>query len=651
MGRHLAPVPYVEVLTSLRLLESAAIKMPVGLLDGGAVWVSEVASATASEVLSSAGAVADGILVLRGNRLSVFEIDGLHASRTRVDNLGRLPMGRVSFGDSGSVADLDLSEPALRSTLADRRLLCSALLIGAGQAALAQTVTHVRARHQFGRPIGSFQALQHRLADCSTQLSAAELLLRRGGSLDADDPDRAAIAARTFLAAGDAGELAAREAMQMFGGYGVCTEYDLHRFLRYVKSWRVLGSDSCLSDDALSATGASTRSSARFGYNPYAATYREQVATFADRHAPAEVLERIHASGTLHDSLVHSALAEAGWIGASWPTEHGGSGSGVTELSAMWEALNYYRIPVDVLELTEMVAYVIAAVGTPEQQHEILPKVRSGECLISLGYTEAEAGSDVAAARTLAVRDGDGWRISGAKMFTTGAHVADLVFLLARTLVDGPKHNSLTLFLVPLRAVGVRINAIHTFGGERTNATFFDDVWVPDSARVGDIDDGWSVLQLALAFERSMMGSYVGRAQRSYDDLLADLGDRVAEAPVRVVLASLAGRLEAGRAMADHVTCLIAGGRDYTVEAAMTKLVVTELFKDLTYRALDLVGVESLVAGGDSRLSTGGRLEEWFRGAQVTTIYGGSNEIQREIVSRQHLALPRQQLSPPRGSA
>jgi hypothetical protein len=182
IGRHLAAVPYVEVLTSLRLLEAAAIKTPVGLLDGDAVWVTEAVAATATDVLSSAGAIADGILVLRGNRLSVFDVDQLHATRTPVSNLGQLPMGRVTFGDSGSVAELDLTDHALRSVLADRRLLCSALLVGAGQSALLQTLAHVRQRHQFGRPIGSFQALQHRLADCSTQLSAAELLLRRGGS-------------------------------------------------------------------------------------------------------------------------------------------------------------------------------------------------------------------------------------------------------------------------------------------------------------------------------------------------------------------------------------------------------------------------------------------------------------------------------------
>jgi alkylation response protein AidB-like acyl-CoA dehydrogenase len=358
--------------------------------------------------------------------------------------------------------------------------------------------------------------------------------------------------------------------------------------------------------------------------------------------APDHEIDRIWDTGTSHDPVLHAAIAERGWIGAGWPKADGGAGRDPADVGLLWEALNYYRLPVDVWELTEMAAWVILQAGTAEQRRSYLPEIRAGRLLFCLGYSEPEAGSDVAAARTTAVREARDWVINGGKIFTTGAHVADYVLLLARTDPSVAKHRGLSMFSVPLSASGVSVFPIHTFGGERTNTVFFDDVRVPSDAVVGDLDNGWSVLNIGLDFERSLMGTYVGRAQRVLDDLVLALeqAGRLGSPDAQRVLAAANVRIESARALADEVYLRIAAGQPISTQAAMTKLMATEVFKDLSFAALELVGVRSLLARPVIDAPVDGRLEHWFRHAQIATIYGGSNEIQRNIISRHHLHLP-----------
>ena len=173
-----------------------------------------------------------------------------------------------------------------------------------------------------------------------------------------------------------------------------------------------------------------------------------------------------------------------------------------------------------------MVANIIRHVGNESQKQEILPRALSGEILIVLGFTEPESGSDVAAAQTRAVRDGDEWVINGQKMFTTNAEEADYVFLLTRTNPDVPKHKGLTTFLVPLRQPGVEIQPVYTVSGERTNLTFYTDVHVDDSLRIGEVDGGWDVMTVSLTFERSgPQGGHSVRLLRAMESWAASSAD------------------------------------------------------------------------------------------------------------------------------
>src|SRR5205823_3952337 len=205
-----------------------------------------------------------------------------------------------------------------------------------------------------------------------------------------------------------------------------------------------------------------------------------------------------------------------------------------------------------------------------------------------------------------------GYLINGAKMFTTMAHIADHVLLLCRTNPDAPKHRGLSLFLVPLDAPGVEIQPVETFGGERTNATFYHEVLVPESARIGDENDGWSILMLALAVERAVVGVYTGQARAVVDDLVAALragcGPGLDDPHVQRRLALINARLLAAAALVEEVCARLDAGASADVEAAMAKLFVTEMLKDLTYEALDLAGPAALVERGHPAAVAAGRL-------------------------------------------
>ena len=166
-----------------------------------------------------------------------------------------------------------------------------------------------------------------------------------------------------------------------------------------------------------------------------------------------------------------------------------------------------------------LVANMIRVIGTDEQKHEILPRALAGEIIMVLGFTEPEAGSDLAAVRTRAEREGDEWIINGQKMFTTNAHLADYVLLLTRTDASGPKHQGLTVFLVPLSQQGIEIQPLFTLSGERTNIVFYNDARVSDGWRLGPVDEGWRIIGECLKLEHA--ASYSGESQRLFDSVEA----------------------------------------------------------------------------------------------------------------------------------
>jgi alkylation response protein AidB-like acyl-CoA dehydrogenase len=380
------------------------------------------------------------------------------------------------------------------------------------------------------------------------------------------------------------------------------------------------------------------------------ADYRQDARAWVARHVDPAWAEQQHASGSYHTPQLHALLAEQGWLGAGWPAEYGGTTNDPDMASALIEEISAAGLHTDGWVTTRMICNTIMHTATEEQKREVIGGAVRGEILIVLGYTEPDSGSDVAAAKTRSERDGDEWLINGQKMFTSTAHLATHVFMLTRSNLDVPKHKGLTTFLVPLDHPGVEIRAIHTLGGQRTNATFYGDVRVPDSARIGPVDGGWGVMHVALVFERGGGGGGGGRSGPALHELVARWaqttrradGTMVYDDPgVRERLARIAMEAEVSRLLGMRTAWIAASGGLPGTEGSAAKLFSAEHNQRHHWDLLDILGAEAVLQRESGVAPLSAAVEEAFRAGVVGTIYGGSSEIMREIVAERVLGLPR----------
>jgi hypothetical protein len=294
-----------------------------------------------------------------------------------------------------------------------------------------------------------------------------------------------------------------------------------------------------------------------------------------------------------------------------------------------------------------MVIRTIRHVGTDEQKTTIIPAALQGEIVIALGYSEPDSGSDVAAAKTRAVKDGDEWVIDGQKMFTSTAQASSHVFVLARTNPDVPKHKGLTMFLVPTDAPGFELQPIYTLGGQQTNATFYSGVRVPDSMRIGGVDEGWRVMRVALVFERGGGRVAAGETLAEKEATWAMStegadGTTLYDDPVnRERLARIAVEEEVGRLLELRVRWMNSVGDLPGVEGSMGKLFNSEAAQRHYGELVDMLGSAGVLQPGAPGAPLEGDLEAHFRSTVVATIYGGASEIQRDIIAQGRLGLPR----------
>ena len=358
-------------------------------------------------------------------------------------------------------------------------------------------------------------------------------------------------------------------------------------------------------------------------------------------------------SGTYHTHELHQKLANDGILGAGWPSEYGGSDVDPALARTIMDELLSLGTLQDAWITTDMILRTVLAAGTDEQKQRWIPAGLSGQMLIMLGYTEPGSGSDAANAQLRAVRDGDEWVLNGSKMFTSNAQVGTHVYLLTRSNTQVRKHLGLTMFMVPLDGEGVEIQPVHTLGGQLTTATFYRDVRIPDSARVGEVDGGWGVMKVALVHERGVLGLPTGDtlAQRTAAWAARTTGrDGTPLHDNQVVRQSLA-RI----AVEEEVTRLLSMNMMFAqdnhsmtgIEGAMRKLYAPEKLQKHLSEVMDLIGESAVLQLGPTAYDYGhtdrfpGEIEEEFRQAVVDTIYGGSTEIMREIVAERHLGFPR----------
>jgi 3-oxochol-4-en-24-oyl-CoA dehydrogenase len=601
-GRHLAAVPLVESLVATRLLgvDDAAVAT-IALRAGGR--------------LVPAGAVADVVVALEGEELVAVRSQPPGAGPA---NLGSAPLADRGLGDGARtvLARGDDARERFARALDEWRVLTAAALVGLAQGALDAGVAYVKERRQFGVPIGSFQAVQHRLADVATGVDGARLL-----TYEAARSAQPVLVSMAFVFAAQVAQDAAAASLHVHGGYGFMLEYDIQLFFRRAKAWALAAGDPRREHRRIADLG--------FAPEEPPDPRRDEVRAFLAEHLTPDVVERVHASGTVHDWTFHRALAARGWL------------KGQGRDPVLVDELTRAGAPMDGWGTSVLVARTLELVGTDAQRAEVVPRIYTGEILVCLGYSEPDSGSDVAAAKTRARRDGDEWVIDGQKMFTTLAHESAYVFLLTRTNTELPKHRGLTMFLVPMGSPGIEVRAMHTLGGERTNVTFYNEVRVPDSARVGEVDGGWDVMAVALAFERQPAAN--GETRRLFARALAwAQGSGTIDDPVaRDRLARVAVDIEVGRLLGDRLASSAMQGELPVVEGSMAKLFASEAFQRAASDLLDLIGAEGVLQHGEDDAPVDGWVEHAHRHAAVMTIYAGASEIQRSIIAERGLGLPR----------
>ncbi|MDG2161198.1 MAG: acyl-CoA dehydrogenase family protein [Acidimicrobiales bacterium] len=382
-----------------------------------------------------------------------------------------------------------------------------------------------------------------------------------------------------------------------------------------------------------------------FSLSPGAVEFRAEVKAFIADHLTTEVVDQMHATGTFNDKAFNAALADAGLLAGAVP---GYGDRDPIELYILFNELEKAGAPYDGLAVTMLVAGVINAVGTDFHRSRVLEKLLTGRFNCCLGYSEPDHGSDVASITTKAVRDGDEWVITGQKMWTTMAHVSDWVILLTRTNPDVPRHKGLTMFLVPMDTPGIEVQPVPTMATERTNATFYDDVRVGDEWRLGEVDGGWAVMGVALAFERGVMGGTnpavpLLRHVRDWATgaTSPDGGTMLSDPLLRERLARTAIANQVSQLLTLRAAWIAATGGLPGLEGSMAKLYATGRYQQAVAWFQEMAGAEGLLAFGVEDAAAGGWIDYDARHAPVTTIYGGTTEINRNNVAERHLGLPR----------
>ncbi len=342
-------------------------------------------------------------------------------------------------------------------------------------------------------------------------------------------------------------------------------------------------------------------------------------------------------------------LGEKRWLTPAWPTDHGGMGKSPIEQMILNEELAYHRAPSGGRLFTlGIVGPTMLVHGTEEQKARWLPSMASGETWFCQGFSEPGSGSDLASMQTRAVRDGDEYVINGEKIWTTNAHVADKILLLARTNPDVPKHRGISAFVVDMKSPGVSVQGIPNMTYRRDfNQTFFEDVRVPAYDMLGGEDRGWYVATTTLDFERSNIAAISG-SRRTIADLIrwaqgTHAGGRPWDKPsVRAKLADLAIEAETGRLLAFRTAWLQSQGKVPNYEASIGKVWMAMLGIKTANTGINLMGAYGQLAPGSKWAQLYGRLVTAYLLAVAGPIGGGTAEVQRNIIATRGLGLPRE---------
>jgi alkylation response protein AidB-like acyl-CoA dehydrogenase len=344
-------------------------------------------------------------------------------------------------------------------------------------------------------------------------------------------------------------------------------------------------------------------------------------------------------------------LGEKGWLAPAYPREYGGLEMSHVRRLILAEELYYNQAPVSIeVEISvNWVGPALMLFGSDEQKKKYLTEVATGQSIFCLGYSEPNAGSDLASLQTKAVEDGDHWVINGQKTWCSFAHYADYCWLGARTDADAPKHKGISMFVLDMKTPGITIRPlINILDRHSFNEVFFDDVRIPKDSLIGQRNNGWYQLVMALDFERSLIGTAAAN-QRLIDDLTRyaaetrSNGVRLADDPlVRDELAELAVENEVLRMMCYRIAWMYSKDLHPSYESSMSLLFSSELLRRLANAGMRVLGHHGQLDQDSKWAVLNGRVTRTYLAALSIGVGGGSNEIQRNIVAMRGLGLPRQ---------
>jgi len=656
-GRTLASGPVAETLVAARLLAilgGADTADLLGRVIAGETVVSLAFRDIADEPVQwiAAGAVAEAVIARNGGQIVLLVFP--ESERKAEATLASTAMAelRLAAAPCTLLADHAAGRRSFAQAIEEWKLLMSSALAGLSREAIRLAAAYARDRIAFGQPIGSYQGIAHPLADLICDVDGGKYFNWMTIRDVADGkPDAGAEIALALWWNADTANRVVAHALQTFGGYGLTTDYDIHLYNLRAKAWplvfgdplrlleeagrRFYGGESAALPDAGTVT-------IDFDLGEEARALAAEIDAFFRENLTPELKAKAHYSWEGHDPGLHRKLAQARLLFLSWPPELGGRDAPPYARHAAMHVWEKYDWTTAATSVAGMVGTIIRRYGSVELKRDVLSKIASGESICSLGYSEPGCGSDVFAAATRATRDGDGWRIDGQKMFTSGANLADYVLMLTRTDSDVPKHKGLTMFIVPLKAPGVEIKPVYTFQDERTNITYYDGVRIPDSYRLGEVNGGVKVMSAGLELEHGGgFSKSQGRMVQAADALCREIRFRgrplIEDRDAQVRLARARAHLLLSEVLAWRSLWAGAEKKPNPGFGPMAKLFSSEKFLTDSADLLNLTAPYSL----SKREGPAAFLNQCYRHAHGTRIYGGTSQVHRSMIAERNLGLPR----------
>lgn len=480
---------------------------------------------------------------------------------------------------------------------------------------------YAKVREQFGKPIGSFQAVKHMCAEMLLRSQQAAVAAADAASAAAgDDAEQLSIAAAVAAAIGiDAAKKNARDCIQVLGGIGITWEHDAHLYMRRAYAVaQFLGGQSRWLRRTVELTRAGVRRQLHVDVTD-ADAIRSEIAT-----AAAKIAE-------LPEGDRQRALAESGLLAPHWPKPYGRDATPAEQL-VIDEELNAAGVVRPDISIGWWAAPTILSAGTPEQIDRFIPGTLTGDIYWCQLFSEPGAGSDLAALRTKAVRTEGGWKLTGQKVWTSNAHRANWGICLARTNPDVPKHKGITYFLVEMNSPGIDIRPLREITGEALfNEVFFDDLFVPDDLVVGEVDGGWPLARTTLANERVAIATG-GALDKGMEHLLEVIGDRVLDGAEADRLGTLIIAAQVGSLLDQLIARLAVGGNDPGAPSSVRKLIGVRYRQGLAETVMDFLDGAGIVDSPDVR---------YFLNTRCLSIAGGTEQILLTLAGERLLGLPR----------